>query len=94
MGGYVYIMATKRYGTIYTGVTANLPLRVWEHKNDIMPGFTKRYQVHDLVWFERHERIEGAIQREHNMTHWKREWKTVLIAAMNPEWDDLYATLI
>jgi putative endonuclease len=94
MGGYVYILANKRYGTIYTGVTANLPRRVWEHKNDILPGFTKRYRVHDLVYFELHDRIETAIQRERNMKHWRREWKTALVDGMNPDWDDLYPTLI
>ncbi len=62
MGGFVYIMANKRYGTIYTGVTADLPKRVWEHKNEVVPGFTKRYHLHSLVWYERHEHIEAAIR--------------------------------
>jgi putative endonuclease len=93
MGGFVYIMANKRYGTIYTGVTADLPKRVWEHKNGVVPGFTKRYKLRDLVWFERHETIQAAIQREHNMKHWRREWKTTLVDAMNPEWADLYPSL-
>lgn len=93
MAGYVYILANKRYGTIYTGVTSNLLKRVWEHKNDVVPGFTKRYQVHDLVYYEMHERIEGAMQREQNIKHWPRRWKIVLVDGMNPDWDDLYPTL-
>ena len=94
MPGYVYIMATRRYGTIYTGVTSDLPRRVWEHKTGVLPGFSKRYKIHDLVWYETHDRIEAAIQREHNMKHWPRRWKTALIDAMNPDWDDLYQTLL
>jgi putative endonuclease len=94
MGGFVYIMANKRYGTIYTGVTSDLARRAWEHKNEVVAGFTKRYHVHNLVWYEAHDRIDTAIQREHNMKHWKREWKTALVDAMNPEWDDLYETLM
>ena len=93
MGGFVYIMANRRYGTIYAGVTADLPKRVWEHRNNVVPGFTKRYGLHDLVWFERHETIQGAIQREHNMKHWRREWKTALVDEMNPDWVDLYPSL-
>ena len=93
MGGFVYIMANKRYGTIYTGVTSDLPKRVGAHKHEAVPGFTSRYHLHRLVWFEPHETIQAAIQREHNMKHWKREWKTALVDAMNPAWDDLYPTL-
>jgi putative endonuclease len=93
MGGFVYIMASKRYGTIYTGVTSDLLKRVWEHRNEVIPGFTKRYHLHTLVWFERHETIQSAIQREHNIKHWKREWKTTLVDATNPDWDDLYPSL-
>ena len=93
MGGFVYIMAKKRYGTIYTGVTSDLPKRVWAHKHEVVPGFTSRYHLHSLVWFELHETIQAAIQREHNMKHWKREWKTALVDAMNPAWDDLHPTL-
>ncbi len=94
MGGYVYIMANKPYGTIYIGVTSDLARRVWEHKNDVNPGFTKRYQLHMLVYYEVGDSIEGCIQREHNMKHWPRRWKTVLVDSINPEWNDLYATLI
>jgi putative endonuclease len=94
MGGWVYIMASKRYGTIYAGVTSDLARRAWEHKNGIIPGFTSRYKVHDLVYFEWHDRIEDAIQREHNIKHWPRRWKTQLVDSFNPNWDDLYPTLI
>ncbi len=93
MGGFVYIMATKRYGTIYVGVTSDLPRRVWQHKNNVVPGFTKTYKVHDLVYYEAHDRIETAIQREHNLKHWPRRWKTALIDGMNPDWNDLYLGL-
>ena len=89
----VYLLASKRYGTIYVGVTSDLARRIWEHKNDMLPGFTRRYKLHDLVWFEVHDRIEAAIQREHNMKHWPRKWKTALVDAVNPAWDDLYPTL-
>jgi putative endonuclease len=94
MGGYVYMMASKRHGTIYVGVTADLPRRAWEHKEGIVPGFTRRYHIHNLVWFELHDTIESAIQREHNIKHWPRRWKTKLVDDMNPDWDDLYPTII
>ena len=94
MAAYVYIMANKRYGTIYVGVTSDIARRVWEHKNDILPGFTRRYQLHDLVYYEAGDRIEGAIRREHTLKHWPRRWKTALIDERNPDWDDLYPTLI
>jgi putative endonuclease len=88
------MMAGKRYGTIYVGVTSDLSRRAWEHKEGIVPGFTRRYRVHDLVWFEWHDTIEGAIQREHNLKHWPRRWKTQLVDSVNPEWNDLYPALI
>ena len=94
MAAYVYIMANKRYGTIYVGVTSDIARRVWEHKNDILPGFTRRYHLHDLVYYEAGDTIEGAIQREHTLKHWPRRWKTALIDEQNPNWDDLYPTLI
>jgi putative endonuclease len=94
MGGCVYIMANKRYGTIYVGVTADLARRTWEHREGVLPGFTRRYNVHELVYYEMHGTITGAIQREHNMKHWPRRWKTALVDGMNPYWDDLYPTLI
>ena len=94
MGGYVYFMASKKRGTIYVGVTSDIARRVWEHQNDILPGFTKTYQVHDLVYYEFGDEITGAIQREKTIKHWPRRWKVELIESRNPEWDDLYSTLI
>jgi putative endonuclease len=75
-------------------VTSDLPRRVWQHKEDHLPGFTSRYKVHDLVWFEWHDRIEGAIRREHNLEHWPRRSKTALVDSLNPDWEDLTATLM
>ena len=94
MCGWVYIMANKRYGTLYVGVTSDLARRAHEHKNGLVPGFTSKYGLTDLVYCEFHERIEDAIQREHNIKHWRREWKTKLVDGTNPEWEDLYPTLI
>ena len=86
----VYILASKRNGTLYTGVTSNLVKRVWEHKNDMVEGFTKRYLVHRLVWYELHENMESAILREKRVKGWKRAWKLQLIESDNPDWQDLY----
>ncbi|HQZ12285.1 MAG TPA: GIY-YIG nuclease family protein [Devosia sp.] len=94
MGGFVNIMASRRYGTIYTGVTANLAQRAYQHRSGLIPGFTKRYGVRDLVWFEEHGRIEAAIQREKSIKKWPRLWKTQLVDSFNPDWDDLFPTLI
>ena len=80
----VYILASKRNGTLYTGVTSDLVRRVWEHKNDLVAGFSQRYRTHLLVWFERHETMEGAIVRERRLKEWKRVWKLELIEAENP----------
>ncbi|MDB5507223.1 MAG: hypothetical protein JWR75_1861 [Devosia sp.] len=90
MSAWVYILASQRNGTIYIGATTNLIKRTWEHKNDVVPGFTKDYSVHTLVWFETHSGIYNALQRERTMKHWKRLWKVALIEANNPEWNDLY----
>jgi len=90
----VYMLASKRNGTLYIGVTSNLVKRVWEHKNDMVEGFTKRYIVLRLVWFELHETMESAIKREKNMKEWKRAWKLELIERANPDWRDLYYTII
>ena len=87
---YVYILASKRNGTLYVGVTSDLVRRIWEHKNDAIDGFTKRYRVHTLVWYEEHGSIEDAIQREKNVKEWKRAWKIELIQRSNPLWQDLY----
>ena len=90
----VYILVSARNGTLYVGVTSNLIKRVWEHKNNIVEGFTRKYGVHDLVWFESHETMESALAREKAIKEWKRQWKLELIEKMNPEWRDLYSTII
>jgi putative endonuclease len=90
----VYILASKRNGTLYIGVTSDLTKRVWEHKNDLVEGFTKRYGVHRLVWYELHESMESAIKREKSIKEWKRVWKLELIESANPDWEDLYYTII
>ena len=89
----VYILASKRKGTLYIGVTSNLLQRVWQHKNDLVEGFTKRYGVHTLVWLEAHETMESAITREKNLKRWKRDWKIDLIEKANADWRDLYYEL-
>ena len=90
----VYMLASKRNGTLYIGVTSNLALRIWQHKEDVADGFTSRYGVHDLVWYELHEMIETAIAREKAMKAWKRAWKLALIETANPEWRDLYPDIL
>jgi putative endonuclease len=90
----VYLMASRRNGTLYIGVTSDLVKRVWEHKNGVIDGFTKRYGVHLLVWYEFHETMDTAIARESALKAWKREWKLRLIEEQNPAWDDLYADLL
>ena len=86
----VYILASKRNGTLYVGVTSDLVQRVWQHKNDMFEGFTKRYCVHSLVWYEVHDTMECAISRENAIKEWKRAWKLRLIEERNPTWQDLY----
>ncbi len=90
----VYIVASGWNGTLYIGVTSNLIKRIWEHKNDVVEGFTKKYRAHNLVWYELHESMELAIQREKTIKAWKREWKIELIERSNPKWDDLYPALL
>jgi putative endonuclease len=92
-GGWVYIMTNGPNGTLYVGVTANLVRRVWEHREGLVAGFTKRYGLKRLVYFERHDEIEAAIQRESNIKHWSRTWKVRLILANSADWRDLYETL-
>ncbi len=87
----VYILASQRNGTLYTGVTSDLPKRIWQRKNNQVEGFTKKYQVHMLVWYEAHPEMQAAIKREKAIKEWKRLWKLDLIEAMNPEWSDLAA---
>ena len=89
----VYIMASKRNGTLYTGVTSNLTQRVWQHKNNLVEGFTERYGIHTLVWYEVHETMISAITREKKIKNWKRIWKLALIEKTNPEWRDLYTDI-
>ncbi len=86
----VYLLASGRNGTLYVGVTSNLVKRVWEHKNHVVEGFTKKYGVDQLVWYEVHETMESAIQREKAIKEWQRAWKLKLIEQMNPDWADLY----
>lgn len=86
----VYILASQRNGTLYVGVTSNIPKRIWEHKSGKIAGFTKRHSVKSLVWFEVHETMQSAITREKNIKAWKRAWKLRLIEEKNPHWDDLY----
>ena len=92
--GFVYIMANRRNGTIYIGVTSDLIGRVYQHREGLVPGFTKRYGCKLLVWFEAHDDLHDARLHELQMKEWKRSWKFRLIEESNLEWDDLYPTLI
>ncbi len=92
-GGYVYFMTNKRNGILYVGVTNDIVRRVFEHRSGLVKGFTKRYGLKRLVYFERFETIQDAIQREHNIKHWPRAWKVRLIVATNLNWDDLFETI-
>ena len=88
--GFVYIMASRRNGTIYIGATSDLPKRTWEHRNGLIEGFTKRYACNLLVWYEACDSIESARIRERQMKEWKRAWKVREIEGLNPDWEDLY----
>ncbi len=90
MSAYVYILASKRNGTLYVGVTNNIARRIYEHKNDLHDGFTKKYKVHILVYAERYDDIRDAIIREKQLKKWNRAWKIRLIEESNPDWRDLY----
>ncbi len=90
---YVYILASDHYGTLYIGVTSDLIKRHWEHKNKVVKGFTEKYNVYKLVYYERHETAESAITREKQMKAWKRDWKIRLIEQDNPHWLDLSQNL-
>ena len=85
----VYILASRKNGTLYIGVTSDLVKRMWEHRNKLVEGFIKRYSIHDLVWYELHESMESAIEREKRLKAWKRAWKTELIERSYPDWQDL-----
>jgi len=90
MGAWLYILANKPGGTLYVGVTNDLIRRIFEHRQGSVEGFTKRHNVKMLVYYEQHETVPLAIQREKNIKHWLREWKIDLIVSLNPEWRDLY----
>jgi len=93
-GGWVYIMTNAPNGTLYVGVTSDLARRAWEHREGLVDGFTKRYGLKRLVYAERHDDIQLAIQREKLLKHWSRSWKVQLILRENPEWGDLYDRLL
>ena len=90
---YVYILASARYGTLYTGVTAELIRRVWQHREEVAEGFTKQYGIKRLVWYEAHTDIRSAIAREKQIKKWRRVWKIELIQTQNPYWRDLYGDI-
>ena len=90
MGGYVYILASERNGTLYIGVTSDLVRRVYEHREKVFAGFTKQHSIARLVYFEQYDAIYDALQREKNLKKWSRAWKIALIEEKNPEWHDLY----
>ncbi|MEK9755203.1 MAG: GIY-YIG nuclease family protein [Rhodospirillaceae bacterium] len=92
-GGWVYIMTNRPSGTLYTGVTGDLARRVWEHREGVADGFTKRHGLKRLIFAEHHDDMRAAIPREKNITHWSRAWKVRLVMASNPDWDDLYDRL-
>jgi len=94
MKAYVYILSSSRNGTLYIGVTNNLPRRIWEHRNSLVKGFTQKYGVHNLVYYEQFEEIEQAILREKQMKKWNRNWKIKLINKTNPLWNDLYKEIV
>jgi putative endonuclease len=91
---YVYILASKKNGTMYVGVTGDLIKRIYEHKQNLIDGFTKKYGVHDLVYYEVHNEIEEAITREKQIKKWNRNWKQRLIEERNPDWKDLYNEIV
>jgi putative endonuclease len=90
----VYILASGRHGTLYVGVTSSLVRRVWEHKHDIVKGFTQRYAVHRLVYYGQHSTMEYAISREKQIKLWKRAWKVRMIEERNPDWRDLWDEIV
>jgi putative endonuclease len=91
---YVYILASSRYGTLYTGVTSDLIKRTWQHQEGVVESFTKKYAVKQLVWYEIHEDIESAIIREKQIKKWNRAWKIKLIQEQNPQWRDLFVEVV
>ncbi len=93
MAGYVYIITNQKHGTLYIGVTSDIARRIWEHREGINNGFAAKYGCRMLVWYEEHDRIETAIQREKSLKRWYRKWKIELIESINPDWRDLYPEL-
>lgn len=91
---YVYILSSGKHGTLYIGMTSDIKKRIWEHKNKVAEGFTKKYDINRLVLFEQYEDFEQAALREQRMKAWKRDWKIRLIEEHNPEWNDLYPRLV
>jgi putative endonuclease len=91
---YVYLLASRKHGTLYVGVTNNLVRRIYQHKTHAVRGFSSRYNVHLLVWFESYDDPESAIAREKEIKKWRREWKVNLIEQSNPEWIDLYESIL
>ena len=90
---YVYIMTSRRNGTLYIGMSSNLVQRVWQHKNNMVEGFTDKYNVKHLVYFEVHDSAESAITREKQIKKWRRKWKLRLIEEHNPQWEDLFSKI-
>ncbi len=90
----VYILASRYHGTLYVGVTSDLVQRVWQHKNDSADGFTKRYRIHDLVWYEVHDTMNSAIAREKAIKEWRRAWKITLIEKDNLQWHDFFDWIV
>ena len=89
----VYILTNQPLGTLYIGVTSNLPQRIWQHKTKVTKGFTEKYNLNKIVWYEAHEDMMSAIQHEKALKAWKRDWKIRIIEEMNPLWRDLYVDL-
>ncbi|WP_416795685.1 GIY-YIG nuclease family protein [Ciceribacter azotifigens] len=93
MAGFVYIMTNHKHGTLYIGVTSDLERRIYEHREELVKGFTSTYGLKRLVWYEEHQSIGTAIQREKSLKRWYRRWKIELIESLNPDWRDLYREL-
>lgn len=89
----VYILTNKMYGTLYVGMTSNLPKRIWEHKNKVVEGFSEKYDLDKLVYYEVHENAESAIKREKRLKKWNRKWKIEIIQKQNPDWQDLFEAI-
>jgi len=93
MASFVYIMASRKNGTLYVGVTTDLVHRIWEHREGLIPGFTSKYGCKVLVWYREYENVIEAIAEEKRIKRWRREWKIQLIEKLNPDWKDLYLDL-